>query len=234
MLFKRIKEGILEVLFPPVCTVCGMRLSPKEHFVCTECLQDKFELAKREGRRSSSDVLLPEGIYLQHALWNFDKGGYLQDLLHQLKYHRLTGVGEDLGRQLGKSLLDNPFFLQKIEGKRARLLPVPLHPKKRRSRGYNQAFHIAKGVEEVIQLPILKREVVQRRKNTRTQTGFSLEKRRDNISGAFEVTQPEYIKDIICVIIDDVFTTGATTFELATNLKKAGCSEIMIATVAQA
>ncbi len=234
MLFKRMKEGVLEIFFPPVCTVCGMRLSPQEHFVCTQCLDTKFELAKREGMASTSDVLLPEGIYLQHALWNFDKGGYLQELLHQLKYQRLTGIGEDIGRQLGKSLLNNSFFMQKIEGKKARLLPVPLHPRKRRIRGYNQALHVAKGVADVTNLPILKREVVLRVKNTRTQTGFTLEKRRTNISNAFEVAEPERIQGTICVIIDDVFTTGATTFELASNLQSAGCSEIVIATAAQA
>lgn len=234
MFFERLKDGLFEVLFPTVCTVCGMKLPKSEHFVCTQCLNNKFEEAYRAGKRSSSDVMLPEGIYLQHALWNFDKGGYLQELLHQLKYHRLTGIGEDVGRQLGKSLLGNPFFREAIKGKKVRLLPVPLHPKKRRIRGYNQAFCIAKGVAEVTNLPILKKEVVRREKNTSTQTGFSLEKRRKNIEGAFKVEQPEAIKSVTCIIVDDVFTTGATTFELSAKLREAGCTEIIIATVAQA
>lgn len=234
MFFKRIIGGVTEVLFPKVCTVCGLKLSTREHFVCNYCLENRFEEVNREGKRSSSDTMLPEGIYMQHALWNFDKGGYLQDLLHLLKYHRLTGVGEDMGRQLGKSLLKNPWFTDLIANRKVRLLPVPLHPKKRRMRGFNQAFHIAKGVAEVTNLPIIKKEIVTRTKNTRTQTGFSLEKRRENIKGAFWVNDAEAVKDIICIIIDDVFTTGATTFELASKLKEAGCGEILIATVAQA
>lgn len=233
-LVKRIKQGISEVVFPAICVVCGMKLSDSEHFVCNNCLEKKFEEANREGKKISSDTLLPEGIFLQHALWNFDKGGYLQELLHQLKYHRLTGVGEDLGRQLGKSLLRNPWFIPAIENRKVRLIPVPLHPKKRRMRGYNQAFYIAKGVMEVTKLHIIKKEAVRRVKNTSTQTGFSLEKRRKNIDGAFNVERPELAKDTVCVIIDDVFTTGATTFELASVLRKQGCAEIMIATVAQA
>lgn len=234
MLLTKFKEGILEVLFPKVCTVCGLRLSTNENFVCNPCLNEKFEKAYRDGKQSSGDILLPEGITLQHALWNFDKGGHLQELLHQLKYNRLIGVGEDVGRQLGKSLLGNPLFVNGIKNKKALLLPVPLHKKKRRVRGYNQAFHIAKGVAEVTNLHIIKQDVVIRTKNTSTQTGFTLEKRRKNISGAFQVQKPEAIKDAICVVIDDVFTTGATTFELASRLKEAGCVEIMIATVAQA
>ncbi len=234
MIFTRIKEGVLEVLFPRVCTVCGLKLSVTEHFVCTQCLDNKFEEAFIPGKRSTSEVMLPEGIYLQHALWNFDKGGYLQELLHQLKYHRLTGVGVDMGRQLGKSLLKNSFFIEAIKDQKVRLLPVPLHPKKKRMRGYNQAFHITKGIAEVTNLHILKKEVVQRTKNTSTQTGFSLEKRRKNISGAFKVVRPQALDAVTCIIVDDVFTTGATTFELASKLKEAGCSKIIIATVAQA
>ncbi|WP_421773931.1 ComF family protein [Gracilimonas sp.] len=234
MLLTKFKEGIIEVLFPKVCTVCGLRLSTNENFVCNPCLNEKFEEAFRNGKQSSGDILLPEGIHLQHALWNFDKGGHLQELLHQLKYNRLIGVGEDVGRQLGKSLLANTLFVKGIKNKKALLLPVPLHKKKRRIRGYNQAFHIAKGVAEVTNLHIIKQDVVIRTRNTSTQTGFTLEKRRKNIAGAFQVQKPDAIKDAVCIVIDDVFTTGATTFELASKLTQAGCKEIMIATVAQA
>lgn len=101
-------------------------------------------------------------------------------------------------------------------------------------RGYNQAFHIAKGVAEVTNLHILGKDVVVRNRNTKTQTGFSLEKRRRNIEGAFEVQDAEKVKEVLVVIIDDVFTTGATTFEMSGTLNKAGCKDIMIATVAQA
>lgn len=234
-LFHRISEGISEVLFPTICAVCGLKLSTMEQCVCTACLNDKFEEAIYEKNHSSSAVMLPEGIYFQHALWNFDKGGHLQGLLHQLKYKRLTGVGEDIGRQLGKSLLKNPLITEKIKLKKdAVLLPVPLHSRKRKTRGFNQAFHIAKGAAEVLDLPIIKKEAVLRIKNTSTQTGFSLEKRRKNIEDAFEVAQPSKIISKICIIIDDVFTTGATTFELAAILKAHGSKEIIIATVAQA
>ena len=86
MLVKKLKEGILGVLFPDICSVCGLKLSDHEHAVCTSCLNEKFEEAWSRKSFSSSGVLLPEGITIQHALWNFDKGGHLQELLHQLKY----------------------------------------------------------------------------------------------------------------------------------------------------
>ena len=234
MVLKTLKEGISEFLFPKVCVVCGLKLTTQEHFVCIQCLNDKFEIAYSKGNYSSSEIILPEGVISQHALWNFDKGGYLQELLHKLKYQRLTGIGEDIGRQLGKSLLNNSGFMEWVRKENSVLLPVPLHPQKRRMRGYNQAFYISKGVSEVIGMPILKKNVVKRIRNTGTQTGFSLEKRRKNMDGAFSVMEPDVLKDQIIIIIDDVFTTGATTFELSSELQKAGCGKIMIATVAQA
>ncbi len=228
---KTIREGISEVLFPHVCLVCGLKLSESEQFVCTHCTSSRFEVANPLGRQVSSDTLLPEGVILQHALWNFDKGGFLQDLLHSLKYHRLTGVGIDLGIVLGKSLKHNPFF---IFDENSILVPVPLHPSKKRMRGYNQARFIANGVSKATDISICLSKDVIRVKNTKTQTGFSLEKRRENINEAFIVRNKDAVKDKLCIIVDDVFTTGATAFELADTLLSAGAGKIMIITVAQA
>ena len=228
---KSIAEGLQEVVFPNVCLVCGLKLSEKENFVCRSCLKERFENANVDGLAISGDSMLPEGIALQHALWKFDKGGYLQDLLHQLKYHRLAGVGVDLGKQLGKSLKNNPHF---VFEKDPILIPVPLHAGKKRKRGYNQAYYIAKGLKIATSIPIIKQKAVVRVKNTRTQTGFTLEKRRKNIEGAFRVDMPERVHARTCIIVDDVFTTGATSFELARVLLEAGAYKIMITSVAQA
>lgn len=230
---KRFKEGILEILFPRVCVVCGHSLSPKENVLCVECLSSKFEETIPNGSVTSEGILLPEGIQLQHALWTFDKGGYLQELLHQLKYHRITGVGVDIGRQLAVSMKKNSlmssFLLEPYQ-----LLPVPLHPKKRRMRGYNQAYYIAKGIAEVAGGEIISKKAVIRIKNTKTQTGFSLEKRRRNIENAFKVVHPDSVNGKNIIIVDDVFTTGSTTFELASVIKASHCEKIAIVTVAQA
>lgn len=233
-MFKSIKylqNGINEVIFPKTCLVCGIKLSQTEHFVCPNCITNRFEIANGEGNQSSSDTLLPEGVILQHALWNFDKGGYLQELLHALKYQRLTGIGIDLGIALGMSVIKNPFF--SIQ-KNMVLVPVPLHPNKNRTRGYNQAMLIAEGVQKSTGIPICLDSDIIRIKNTKTQTGFTLEKRRQNIDNAFKVENETAIKDKICIIVDDVFTTGATAFELSDTLLKAGAIKNMIITVAQA
>lgn len=231
VLLKRFLAGLNEVLFPDICVVCGLKLTPAEHCVCMQCLHTKFERAEWGHKQAS--VILPQGVSVQHSLWRFDKGGELQNLLHHLKYNRLIGVGIDAGRILGQSMLENPLITKNRGAAQMLLIPVPLHPHRRKTRGYNQAYYVAKGVQETTSWEIVGLHAVKRVKNTKTQTGFSLEKRRENIDSAFEVAEPEALKGKICIIVDDVFTTGATTFELAVQLKN-HCEDIIIATIAQA
>lgn len=198
-------------------------------------MEDRFEDGNPQNERVSSDTLLPEGVVVQHALWNFDKGGDLQNLLHRLKYERLTTIGVDLGRRLGHRVTKHPLLTELFKENETVIQPVPLHFLKFRYRGFNQAFKLAQGFQEVWdEMPICGIKDVIRTKNTLSQTGFSLEKRLKNMHNAFKVKNKKMIKDKVVVIIDDVFTTGATTFELSHSLQQAGSGPIIILTIAQA
>jgi len=225
------KEAIEAILFPDVCLCCGVRQA--EQYICDYCMRRRFQQAAGKQQRSSGDTLLPEGVIFQHALWQFDKSGDLQNILHQLKYNHLYRIGVRMGVGLGRSLLRNPYY-KKLQQHRTVLLPVPLHKSKFKMRGYNQARAIAEGISKVTKLPIFASNIVKRHKKTKTQTGFSMEKRLVNMEGAFQVIKTEEIKNKQIMIVDDVFTTGATTFELARDLKEAGSAELSIVTIAQA
>jgi len=232
---KQIPDSLSRVAFPNVCACCGRENTEQQRQLCSFCLQDRFEDANPENSRVSSDSLLPEGVVLQHALWKFDQGGDLQHLLHKLKYERLTTIGVDLGRKLGHRIKVHPLAVDLLAEQKAVLLPVPLHYLKYRYRGFNQAFKLAKGFQLVWQdLSICKIDNVVRTKNTRSQTGFSLEKRIKNMDNAFQVKKVGSVQDRLVVIIDDVFTTGATTFELSDAVLEAGAVSTMILTIAQA
>jgi len=234
-IYHNIRQGLGQIAFPNVCVCCGCESTQRERQICSFCLHKRFEDANPENELASSDSLLPAGIIAQHALWQFDKGGNLQDLLHQLKYERLTTIGNDLGRKLGQRVMKHPFLKEELNKREGILLPVPLHYLKYRYRGFNQAFKIAKGFQEVWQqFPICKIKDVIRQKNTRSQTGFSLEKRRQNMREAFCVKNPEVISQKLVVIIDDVFTTGATTFELSQTVQSINAGSTVILTIAQA
>ena len=234
-LIKQISEGISRIVFPNVCACCGHENTQQKRQICSFCLHDRFEDANPDNERVSSDSLLPDGIAAQQALWQFDKGGDLQHLLHQLKYDRLTTIGIDLGRRLGQRIRKTPRLVRLFKEHDTIILPVPLHPKKFRSRGFNQAFKLAQGFGEVWQgIPICEVSDVVRTKNTVSQTGFSLEKRLENMENAFEVRNVEAVRERVVVIIDDVFTTGATTFELSQAAMEAGAGPVVILTIAQA
>lgn len=228
---KNILLGLKEVLFPHVCEICGHLLSMNQSFVCQRCLVERFEESPTENKEGISSAILPEGVQFAYSMWRFDKGGYLQDLLHKLKYNQLQGVGTDLGKQLGSKLLEQSGFKK---NENWMLVPVPLHHKKERKRGFNQARIIAEGISKSTSIELISKGSIKRIKNTKTQTGFTLQKRNENIQKAFRVEAPSSIEDRSCIIVDDVFTTGATTFELANSMKQAGCRKIIIATVASA
>ncbi|HEX6981914.1 MAG TPA: ComF family protein [Balneolaceae bacterium] len=232
---KSITRGFAQIAFPNVCICCGNEHTRQSRQLCSFCLKERFEDANPDNKAASGDTLLPEGIIAQQALWNFDKGGDLQHLLHHLKYQRMTKVGVDLGRRLGERIEKHPVLKTKLKNQEGIILPVPLHYLKFRYRGFNQAFKIAQGFQQVWQrIDICDIKAVTRARNTKTQTGFSLQKRLDNLRGAFKVRDVSAVKGKLVIIIDDVFTTGATTFELAKTLKNVGSGPIVVLTIAQA
>lgn len=231
---KYLLQGLSGVAFPKVCVCCGLETTRLERDICSFCLEEQFEEIDSEGKLQTSDLLLPAGVYAQVALWQFDKGGHLQDLMHYLKYERLTQIGRQLGERIGRKLQHHTLVAPLLDPERAILVPVPLHYLKFRSRGFNQAFEIARGMQSVLSLPVCPIRSVVRRRHTRSQTGLKLEDRIDNIKRAFRVRDPELFEDKWTVVVDDVFTTGTTTFELANVLLSAGAKGAIIATVAQA
>ncbi len=158
----------------------------------------------------------------------------MQRLLHELKYNCLVSIGRQLGKALARRVKKHPAVQKVLSGNNSLLIPVPLHYLKFRKRGFNQAFTIARGIDEVLDLPICKIDTVRRKKYTLSQTGFTLERRIKNMKNAFQISKPERVSGKTIIIVDDVFTTGSTAFELAKTLKKAGAEAIMIWTVAQA
>lgn len=232
--FKKFGQELAHIAFPNVCLCCGRETVKKEKYLCSFCLTDRFEAANPDHQKSAANIILPDGVILQHALWKFDKGGELQQLLHALKYDRLISIGSQLGNALARCAQEHPAVQTLLSQTQPLLVPVPLHYLKFRKRGFNQAFAITRGIDEVLDLPVCAIDTVRRQKYTLSQTGFTLEKRMKNMKNAFTVPHPEHVKDKAIIIVDDVFTTGSTSFELVNTLKDAGAASTMIWTVAQA
>jgi len=113
------------------------------------------------------------------------------------------------------------------------VVPVPLHPAKEKSRGFNQARLLAKRLAKHKNIPLLEGRLVKVRQ-TETQTSLDARTRETNLKGAFQVKKSAGIKGKIVLLVDDVYTTGSTIRECSAALKKAGVEEVRAVTVAQA
>ena len=166
----------------------------------------------------------------RHGFTDFDAAysygayeGKLRDIIHLLKYQRIEPLAKPLANLLIKALpLDQRFDC---------IVPIPIHWMRRISRGFNQAELIAKPLAHYMSVPIVK---ALRRKNYRApQVGLTNAQRRENVRGVFYVRKPEQVDGLHILLVDDVFTTGATASACAKALKKAGAKHVSLLTLAR-
>ena len=221
-------KSLINLLFPRVCAACGNLLLDGEDTVCTTC---RFLLPKT-GYELHPDNPLALMFYGQMpfnavmAEFFFSKTGKVQHLIHGLKYHGCRENGIFLGQEIGKSLLKAPDY-QGINF----IVPIPLHPKKEKIRGYNQSQVIAEGISEIMNIPIAEKHLV-RSVFTATQTKKSRDERWENVKDIFELKNCEKLKEKHVLLVDDVLTTGATLMSAGKSLMQVEGIKISVATVA--
>jgi ComF family protein len=200
--------------------------------ICPFCTSSRFEDPNPDRYSSPPGILLPEFVYFLDSMWQFDTSGGLRDMLHALKYDGLLTLGHELGELLHEKVFEKRSEKDEWSPDRTVLLPVPMHSARQRARGYNQAAEIGLGFSRRSGIAMLNDSSVRRVRRTKSQTGFSQAKRVENIHGAFSVSDSACIEGRKVIIIDDVYTTGSTTFELASTIHNAGSGAIGILTVA--
>lgn len=158
--------------------------------------------------------------------------GALRDLIHLLKYEQVRPAGRVLGRMLAEVLED---LVPKPRETGLLVVPVPLHVRKLRQRGFNQSELIAREAIKISHRPelMLHSSALLRTRFTESQTGMSRAQRRANMRGAFAVAHPKEVAERDILLVDDVFTTGTTVTECARVLRQAGAGCIWVATVAR-
>lgn len=207
----------MELFYPRVCEVCGRSLIQSETYFCSYCLSD-FPFADqnfamgREILGQFEEYCRPKRLF---ALYYYDKYSPYKHLIHLIKYSSYQNLGFYLGQMLGEKMKMESDF--QIDG----IVPVPLHKKREKQRGFNQALEIAKGINTVLQVELLE-NVIVRKKNNVSQTGKNSVERMNNVVHIFELIHPEQIKERHILVVDDVITTGATIGSCLKELVKAG------------
>jgi len=201
-------------------------------FICGERLVSAYAFSADQGEPRCGLCRRLEPPFARAAAYGSYQSG-LRDLIHLLKYDRVRPAANVLGRMLAEVIEGlEPCFSQDA----ILVVPVPLYSRKLCQRGFNQSELIARNALKLRGdggRLTLSPHLLERRRDTQSQIGLTRHQRRENIRGAFAVTQPDDIKQNEILLVDDVFTTGTTASECARILRRAGASKVWVATVAR-
>jgi ComF family protein len=209
-----ISNSFSHLVYPQKCIHCENELIEKESFICFSCMTNlSFTFFENYSEQTKMDKLFwgKITIHKTFALYNFEENTVVQSILHTLKYKNNPKIGREFGKKIGEKLLQIKSF-EDLDA----LIPVPMHPKKKFLRGYNQAEMLARGISEVTSIPIQSTEV-KKLKHTQSQTQKSLWERWTNSENTFSSSLNSNSLQHIA-LVDDVLTTGATMERLATTI----------------
>jgi len=229
------------VFFPSFCKLCSSLLEvPGERIVCFSCLEKVRPLRSSyclccgrffegEGRPHFCQNCLEKKPAFSCHRSCARYTGKLKDLILLFKYGHYKVLGKDLARFAYSALEKEEGLWWGVEA----IVPIPLHPKREKKRGFNQARILARELASLKSIELLEGQLVKV-KNVPPQTSLEREEREKNVRGAYEVAKRKRIKGKILLLIDDVYTTGSTLRECSAVLREAGAKEVRALTLAQA
>jgi ComF family protein len=238
---REMVSGLADLLFPPSCPTCGAALSdPDRDLFCADCRSGIQRVANPLCPSCGLPHTTPQGAdhlceecILSAPPFSVARSlgfytGTLLDAIHLFKYHGKISTGEALGRMMAQTSYDRLTL-----GNYSLTIPVPLHPKRLRERGFNQSLILARQVSKRFSIPVdflaLGGTV-----HTEAQVTLSGRARRLNVRGAFSVRDRGRVAEERIVLIDDVYTTGSTVRECARVLLHSGAREVAVLTLARA
>ena len=216
-------SSVFDFIYPPLCIVCGNSLSENEEATCELCwsaMTFNEEFCKPDTISSITGQ-----TYFSEYHWCFTIDENILQVIHHFKYYGFKNLKNRLGEFLIKKI-NSILTSQQIDF----IVPVPLHKKRKRSRGYNQSALLCEQVTKELTIPY-KANVLKRKKNSKFQTTLSREERVKNVMGIFKAENNEEIKNKNILIIDDVFTTGSTINECSKVLLENGAGRVIALTV---
>ena len=226
---KELKGAALDFLFPRFCIGCGK----EGDFICDSCHSSlariEAPICPRCGKPQTDSVLCSSCIDWKADIdairspFRFE--GSMRKAVHEFKYRNLRAIAGQLAHFLDDYLINNPISYDVI-------VPVPLHPKRIRERGYNQAWLLANELSRLTGIPVNATSLVRCIYNMQQAKTRNVEERRQNVIGIFSCLDEELFEKKV-LLIDDVSTSGATLNACASVLKKTGTTSVWGLTLAR-
>jgi len=223
-------HNFINLFFPDLCVICNERLNEGEQHICTDCLlllpKTNFHLQPDNRLEQFFAGRIPFRHIAAYAY--FVKGGSIQNIIHELKYNQNPKIGHFIGKLCGENIKDSDF-VSSID----LIVPVPLHPKRQKERGYNQSFEICRGISEITKISVDNTTLI-RKVNNPSQTKNSRFDRWKNVEDIFSITDEEAFRNKHILLVDDVITTGSTLESCAKGILKCNGSQVSIFAVGTA
>ena len=222
---------MLNILFPEICNGCNAMLSGNEKVLCISCRHElpltRFHHTNNATLKELFQGKLP--VDKATALLFFEKKSIVQELLHNLKYRRQEQISYFLGRWLGNELVDIDAY-KDID----MVIPVPMHPIKKRKRGFNQVSGFGIEIANALKIPYTEKVLIKKAKTT--SQVFKERVNRFHLSeiekALYIVVNEEEIRNKHILLVDDIVTTGATLEQCGITLLKVPDVKLSIATMA--
>jgi ComF family protein len=217
-----------DLVYPPLCVSCGLLRPLDNHIFCLECLQQLPETGYHKQPQNPFTMHFDGRVPITtgSAFLFFSRGGGTQRILHHIKYYSQPELITALGRWYAKQLMQMEWW-SGIEA----IVPVPLHWKKQRKRGYNQSAVFAEALADVFDVPAYS-NVMLRVTHDKSLTGMKRLERIETIGSSFVVAKPAQVRNKHVLLVDDVLTTGATLESCALQLWKQQVASVRMVTLA--
>lgn len=222
--FTSLIKDFTNLIYPKLCVTCGNDLSSNEELMCAKCEYDLPKTMFNKEKDNPVEQIFWGRTQIEQAtaFFFYMKGSRYQKLIHDLKYRGKKHIGQQMGKKMAMELTDSAFSEVDV------IVPVPLHPRKQRKRGYNQSEWIARGISEVFDVPVTNNSLY-RKLNNKSQTKKSRFDRWQNVKDVFAVKDEKDFTDKHVLLVDDVVTTGAT-IEACTN-KLLNCNNCRVSLI---
>lgn len=210
MNIRDVLHSLGEIFFPPdaSCSICrGEKGMMRGYGICASCHANLVLLCK------------PDNAWTLPFISALHYDGAGARMIQRLKYEGQRYIARTLARLMADAYITGEWETPDI------LIPVPLHAKRRRKRGYNQSELLCREISGILQVPY-DGEALMRTRNTRSQTGLNREERLENMDGAFTLGKGFDPAGMRILLVDDVCTTGATLYECAKVLLEAGAEDV--------